>query len=1368
MKKINWKYIPLFISLITLMIACPPPVPHAAGYTVTFDKNDALASGSMASQTILQGASANLTPCAFVKAGSSFAGWATDPAGPVEYGDGALYTMGEADVTLYAQWVANGYSVTFDKNDPAASGVMPDQVISSGSTAALSLCAFSKPGWTFSGWATSPGGGVVYADGAGYTMGGADVTLYAKWTANVYQITFEKNDVGAFGVMTPQAIACGSSAALIPNAFGKAGYTFAGWALTPAGGVAYADGASYTMGAGDVTLYAKWNANDYSITFDKNDPAATGTMSPQVIASGSTAALSPCGFSKAGSAFAGWATTPGGAAIYADGASYTMGASNVTLYATWAANSYTVAFDKNDAVATGTMSPQVIASGSTAALTPCGFSKTGWTFTGWAATPGGAVVYADGANYTMGAANVTLYAKWTANVYYITFEKNDAVAVGVMSQQGIACGSTAALIANAFSKPGATFAGWATTPGGAVAYANGANYTMGAGNVTLYAKWTAVNYTVSFDKNDEAATGSMTPQSFASGSTANLKPNAYARFGHTFAGWATTPAGAVVYADGASYTMGSANVTLYAKWSPNIYYVSFDKNDAAATGSMDPQGIAYGTSANLTLCGFSKPGWSFAGWATTPGGAAIYNDGYNYSISASNVTLYAKWLVINHNVTFDKNDPSASGSMGTQTIAEGVAANLNTCAFTKTGWLFAGWATTPSGSVAYGDGASFTMGTANVTLYAKWTANNYTITFNKNDPAASGTMSQQTIACGSTAGLSLNAFTKTGWSFSGWAVSSGGSVVYVDGANYTMGSANVTLYAKWTANNYTITFDKNDPAAVGSMGPQIIASGSTASLSSNAFTKAGWTFSGWATTPSGTVAYANAASYTMEASDVTLYAKWTANNYTITFNKNDSAASGSMAGQIIACGSTVNLALNSFTKAGWSFSGWATTSGGVVEYADGAAYTMGISNVTLYAKWTANVYTITFDKNDPAATGSMTPQTIASGSTANLTPCGFLKTGYSFYQWTTSPSGGYIYEDGASYTMGSANITLYAHWTVTYYTVSFDSQGGSAVSPATTTYGHTISAPSSPSWLGHAFGGWFMEPSCVNRWDFGVDTVTGNMTLYAKWYICTPGLSYVSIKGGTEYGVSKGSADTSGTVIVPEYYGGKLVTTILGSGFKGCSTMTGITLPPSIYDIQYSAFEDCTSLTTFTCLGDITSVGDYAFDGCSSLANVSMPNGTASFGQSIFYNCSSLTTVTFPESISSLGPYSFYNCTSLINVSLPSGLTTLHNIFQHCPNLASVVLSETLETIDMNAFNDCNSLATLTIPAGVTYIDMVAIINCDHLTTITVNAVTPPIASSNIISYCPALTAILVPAGSVGAYQAAAGWSTYASLIMSQ
>ncbi len=93
-------------------------------------------------------------------------------------------------------------------------------------------------------------------------------------------------------------------------------------------------------------------------------------------------------------------------------------------------------------------------------------------------------------------------AVWTAISYAITFNKNDAAATGTMPMQSIASGSSASLMANTFTKAGWSFAGWATAPAGAVAYNNGATYTMGNNDVILYAVWIAYSLTVTFDKND--------------------------------------------------------------------------------------------------------------------------------------------------------------------------------------------------------------------------------------------------------------------------------------------------------------------------------------------------------------------------------------------------------------------------------------------------------------------------------------------------------------------------------------------------------------------------------------------------------------------------------------------------------------------------------------------------------------------------------------------------------------------------------------------------------------------------------------------------------------------------------------------------
>jgi uncharacterized repeat protein (TIGR02543 family) len=166
------------------------------------------------------------------------------------------------------------YTVTYDGNGSTGGDVPVDpNTYSPGQTVTvLGSGSLVKTGFTFAGWNTEANGaGSFYTEGQTFLMGPANVTLYAQWTANSYTITFDKNDAAAAGTMASQTMPSGSSANLAANTFTKAGWTFAGWATTPTGAVAYANGASYVMGTADVTLYAKW-ALTQVITFEFDSP----------------------------------------------------------------------------------------------------------------------------------------------------------------------------------------------------------------------------------------------------------------------------------------------------------------------------------------------------------------------------------------------------------------------------------------------------------------------------------------------------------------------------------------------------------------------------------------------------------------------------------------------------------------------------------------------------------------------------------------------------------------------------------------------------------------------------------------------------------------------------------------------------------------------------------------------------------------------------------------------------------------------------------------------------------------------------------------------------------------------------------------
>jgi uncharacterized repeat protein (TIGR02543 family) len=164
-------------------------------------------------------------------------------------------TTSEYSVTITRELPT--YSVTFLPNGGA--GSMDDQEIVEGETVALSAIGFTRLGHSFVGWDEDNNDEVDYADGENFTMGSADVTLRAIWTANDYTVVFDKNNSEATGTMTAQTITFGTTEALNELGFSLAGATFLGWAETSGGAPVYSDNADFTMATEGATLFARWD-----------------------------------------------------------------------------------------------------------------------------------------------------------------------------------------------------------------------------------------------------------------------------------------------------------------------------------------------------------------------------------------------------------------------------------------------------------------------------------------------------------------------------------------------------------------------------------------------------------------------------------------------------------------------------------------------------------------------------------------------------------------------------------------------------------------------------------------------------------------------------------------------------------------------------------------------------------------------------------------------------------------------------------------------------------------------------------------------------------------------------------------------------
>ena len=246
--------------------------------------------------------------------------------------------------------------------------------------------------------------------------------------------------------------------------------------------------------------------------------------------------------------------------------------------------------------------------------------------------------------------------KLVDGTYTVNFDANGGE--GAMTSQTLTYGKTSeSLKANAFTKPGYTFAGWNTAADGTgTAYTNRQTTpnvtTENGGAVTLYAQWTANSYTVKFDGN--GAEGTMVDQSFTYDAEQALTANGFTKTGYTFAGWKL---GDTTYEDGATVknlaTEGA--LTLTAQWTANSYTVKFDGN--GAEGTMANQSFTYDAEQALTANGFTKTGYTFAGWKLDD---TTYEDGATVKNLATSgeITLIAQWTAIK------KDDGASTGDSG--------------------------------------------------------------------------------------------------------------------------------------------------------------------------------------------------------------------------------------------------------------------------------------------------------------------------------------------------------------------------------------------------------------------------------------------------------------------------------------------------------------------------------------------------------------------------------------------------------------------------------------------------------------------------------------------------------------------------------
>ena len=780
----------------------------------------------------------------------------------------------------------------------------------------------------------------------------------------------------------------------------REGYNFVGWSTSPTG-----DATIFSMhqslrpeeivpelvnGDKSVTLYAIWQGtesqNNYSVSYDAN--GGTDAPETQIKVQGKNLTLSSETPTRSNYIFMGWSSDKTDTvATYNPGDTYYNDA-DIVLYAIWKPDTWEMELHSQWSVtiSAGEMDFYSFTPNESGRYVIYSFDSGDTVvhlydadFNEIAMDDDGGddfnfrleYDYIAGETYIFGIefwdTSVTAYVSFSlTNIYTISYDANGGeYAPETQIKDG---GEHITIDSTIPYRDGYVFVGWSTNSNDTTAmYYPGSVYFENE-DVVLYAVWAKADYTIKYDPN--GGFNAPLSQTKYYGEVTYLSSQKPTRIGYDFLGWSTdSTATYAEYYEGESY-YEDEDVIFYAvwRWSAEEFqseYSMWTSNAGsptyiAFTPLVSGNYVFYSNTSNDVLVSLYDSDLNIIGSDDDSGTDRNFRlesyldagEKYIYAVDFFDKSQTGELEVILgpvYTISYDGNGGYYVPE--SQNKDYGVDLKLDDFVPYRDGYEFLGWSTSNDTSVEYYAGSTYSTN-AGTTLYAVWTANEYIVTFDAN--GGTNAPAAQTKVHDTALTLSTTVPTKSGYSFAGWKANDG--TIYQAGSVYTA-NAGTTLYAVWTANEYTVAFDANGgtnaPAA------QTKVHDVSLTLSSTVPTKVGYSFAGWKAND-GTIYQAGSA-YTANAG-TTLYAVWTANEYTVTFDANG----GTNAPAVQTKVHDVSLTLSSTipTKTGYSFAGWATSANATsVLYQSGADY-INNESVVLYAVWKENTIILPGDSTD--------------------------------------------------------------------------------------------------------------------------------------------------------------------------------------------------------------------------------------------------------------------------------------------------------------------------------------------------------------------------------------------------------------------
>ena len=749
-------------------------------------------------------------------------------------------------------------------------------------------------------------------------------------------------------------------------------------------------------------------------------------------------------------------------------------------------------------------------------------------------SPSTSVILTVNATRTTYAAGSTQTTVTTLALLRVTYSGTRATGGSVPSDSNsYASNASATVLANPASGGltlnGYNLSGWSLNADeSGQSYQPNASIQLGLVNVTLFAKWTLTQYTVTYYAN--GATGGAVPvdsNTYTMGGSVPISANTgnLTRTGYSFIGWgiSSTDTGNP-YVSGNTYTVGTNNIALWARWSANTYRVTYDANSGtgAPSKAYDDYTTA-GTAVTLATRGtLEKSGYNFNGW----GISAVSTPVADPFTTADNIDLYAQWSVASFAVTYQLGTYGL-GTLPTQTNVN-YGNNFTVAAATGlTGsdgtnpYAFVSWS---DGTKTYAPGQSILMGAGAVTLTAQWTRI-YNVTYSFNGGSVTTPIADQQKIAGDTIVISSAVPTRAGYDFASWKDQGGETALA--GANYEVRANHYLLYAQWTAKSFNITYDVNGGNTTPTQANRSIGQIFTVAV---APTKVGHDFEYWS---DGTNNYNPGADYQVGISNIILQAVWTPKVFKISYNFNGGTGTPITAQNYTYGTGPATLPASGPSRFEFNFLGWATTPTATAPVSASFAPS---GDILMHAVWVTSVYRLTF--NAGIGISDSATATVTIGQPISLP--GGTRTNYTLQGWSTLETGGTLLPLATPYTP-TTDATLYAQWVAQIFTVTYNGNSGTTgrasdsvsynaqtqlVLPTATRANYVFKG-----WYSQATGGYLLGEAGANY------LPTASITAYAHWIqgsLSGMGpatmIAQLTVRDGINTGFNAGSNGSTATV----------------------------------------------------------------------------------------------------------------------------------------------------------------------------------------------------------------------------------------------